>query len=175
MDKKQIAKNILARADSALYFLDHALRFAGMKADDIAWQRSILIMLSYSFELIIKSEIVFTTQNTEVDSIDKELKGLGHKIQQIICELEKRGSLPLMNITGYQINNNDGFRKYTIFFNDGKEVNVEDFIDIRYDYIKTDLRNIISHNTVIEYIDKMLELSRNVSAREGSKKLTETT
>ena len=168
MNKKQIAINILARADSTLYFLEHALKFSGMKANDVAWQRSILIMLSYAFELIVKSEIVFTSKNTELDDIDKELKSFGHNIQQILCELDKRKSLLLMEINGYKINNNGSFRQYTITFEDRREIIVEDLVDIRYDYIKTALRNITDHDIVIGYIDKILELSKNVSAREGS-------
>ncbi len=160
---------MLARADSALYFLNHALTFLGMKADDIAWQRSILMMISYSFELITKSEIVFTSQNVKVDDIDRELRGLGHNMQQIICELQKRGSLRLMNIIDFKVDNNGSFTKYVIYFNDKNKLIVEDFVDIRYDYTKTFLRKVISHNIIIGYINKMIELSKNVKTRQESK------
>ena len=169
MDKKQIARNIIARADSTLYFLDHALKFAGMKADDIAWQRSILIMISYAFELILKAELVFTSEKVNANDIDNELRGFGHGIQQIIDELKKRDSLSLMKISDYTATNENNLKQYVITFKDKTEVVVEDFVDIRYDYTKTALRNIIGHDIIIKYVDKILELSKNVSIREGSK------
>ncbi len=169
MDKKQIARNILARADSAIYFLDHALKFAGMKADDAAWQRSILIMISYAFELILKAELVFTSGKVTADDIDSELRSFGHNIQQIIDELKKRGSLSLMEISDYTPINKNNLKQYVITFKDKTEVVVEDFVDIRYDYTRTALRSIIGHDIIINYIDKILKLSKNVSAREGSK------
>ena len=171
MDKKQIAKNILARADSVLYFLDHTLRFAGMKADDIAWQRSILIMISYAFELILKAELVFTSKKLTADDIDSELREFGHNVPQIINELKSRGSLDLMKISGYTITNENNLRQYIITFKDKTEVVVEDFIDIRYDYTKTALRNIIKHDVIIKYINKTLELSKDVSTLERSKNI----
>lgn len=168
MNKKQIAKNILARADSVLYFLDHTLRFAGMKADDIAWQRSILIMISYAFELILKAELVFSSKNNNINDLDKELRQFGHNIENIIDELKKRKLLPLMKISGYKVNSNGSFKQYTVIFKDKKEIIVEDFVDIRYDYTKEALRNIVGHNIVIEYIDKILELSKTVGTQQHS-------
>jgi len=167
MKKNQISNNILARANSTLYFLEHAFKFANMKANDIAWQRSVLIMLSYAFELILKAKIVLTSIKEDINDIDQELKGFGHNIQKILCELDSRGVLPSMKITSYQVSNNGSFRQYEIYFDDQKELIVEDFVDIRYDYIKTALRNVTSHEIVIEYIDKMIELSKNVNSREG--------
>jgi hypothetical protein len=169
MDKKQIAKNILARADSVLYFLDHALNFANMKANDIAWQRSILIMISYAFELILKAELVFTSEKISADEIDNELRGFGHNIQQIIDEIKKRSSLSLMGVSNYTVTKKDILKQYVITFKDNTEVIVEDFVDIRYDYTKNTLREIIDHEIITMYIKKILELSKNVSSREGSK------
>ncbi len=168
MNKDQISNNILARANSTLYFLEHAFKFAGMKANDVAWQRSVLIMLSYAFELILKAEIVTTSTNQDLNDINQELKAFGHNIQKILCELDSRGALPSMKITSYQVSNNGSFRQYEISFDDQKQLVVEDFVDIRYDYIKTALRNVTSHEIVIEHIDKMIELSKNVNSRVGS-------
>lgn len=167
MNKYQISNNILARANSTLYFLEHAFKFANMKANDVAWQRSVLIMLSYAFELILKAEIVITSTNEDSSGINQELKSFGHNIQEILCELDNRGALPPMKIASYQVSNNGSFRQYEINFDDQKQLVVEDFVDIRYDYINTALRNVTSHEIVIEYIDKMIELSKNVSSRLG--------
>lgn len=169
MDKKLIARNVLARADSTLYFLNHALKFAGMKADDVAWQRSILIMVAYAFELILKAELVFTTGKITADDIDRELREFGYNIQEIIDELKKRGSLSLMEITDYIIIDKNNLKQYEITFKDKTHVTIEDFVDIRYDYNKTSLRKITKHKIIIKYIDKILELSKNVNTREGLK------
>ena len=168
MKRNQISNNILARAESTLYFLEHAFKYANMRANDIAWQRSVLIMLSYAFELILKAKIVLTSTKENINDINQELKGLGHNIQKILCELDDRDALPSMKITSYQVSKNGSFRQYEINFDDKKQLVVEDFVDIRYDYIETALREVASHEIVIEYIDKMIELSRNVNSREGS-------
>jgi len=138
-----------------------------MKADDVAWQRSVLIMLSYAFELILKAKIVITSTKEDVDGVDQELKSFGHDIQKILSELDRRGVLSSMKIVRYQVSSNGSFRQYEIYFDDQKQLIVEDFVDIRYDYIKTTLRNVIGHQIVIEYIDRIIELSKNVNSREG--------
>lgn len=159
MNKEKIAENILARAKSTLYFLEHALTFGGMKANDIVWQRSILIMLSYAFELVLKAKIVLSSKSDNKDSINKELIGLGHNIQKILCDLDKRDLISELDIKSYKVISNDKFKRYEIEFKDGIKIVVEDFVDIRYDYVKSDLRNVINHDVIVGYISKILNLS----------------
>lgn len=162
MSKQQIADNIIARAKTTLYFLEHVLKDAGVRANDVAWQRSILLMLSYAFELVLKTKVVLSSVYTKVDDIDRELKCLGHDIQDILHELESRKLLSSMKITSYDVSDNLSFKQYKIVFEDGGSLVVEDFVDIRYDYTKKALRNIVSHDVIVGYLDKMIELSRNV-------------
>ncbi len=168
IDKCQIAENILARADSSLYFLEHALTIANMKANDYAWQRSILMILSYAFELIIKAEIVFNSENTNTEDIDKELKDLGHNIQKILQKIDRSGLMTSMGIHSYRVDTVGKLKKYVINFKDQNHVTVEDFVDIRYDYVKSDYRDIIDHDVIVNYVSKMISLSKNVKDRKRS-------
>jgi hypothetical protein len=74
-----------------------------------------------------------------------------------------------MGVSNYTVTKKDILKQYVITFKDNTEVIVEDFVDIRYDYTKNTLREIIDHEIITMYIKKILELSKNVSSREGSK------
>ncbi len=153
--KRKYIENMLARASSNLYFLKHFL--FNEKADDIARQRSILILLSYSLEIILKAGILYTCSSDLKKELDEKLKEFSHHdINIILDELRKRKFLSQLGISDYRKTKSFGFVNYEIKMKNGNKIRVENFVNIRYDFTNQNLRNLLTDKEMREYIDETL-------------------
>ena len=167
-DKKEIVERILSRAETGLYFLTDFL--SNRNAKDGAYFRSILIILSYSFELVLKARVVSITKSINKTELEKELRDLNHDIMKIS---EKLGDKELNNIGIKSVSTraNNNFLGYIIRTNDEKEFFIENFIDVRYDFLKDSLRNLEEDEKVKEGIRVILDIvqrTRELSAQTAS-------
>ncbi len=156
--QKDISFKIISRAESILYFLKEFANQNNTK--DVAWFRPILILMSYSFELILKARIVNISDNNKIE-IEKELKDIGHDIIKMsqylgLNQLNKIGIESISN------KNTNTFIGYTIKTTNNKKIIIEDFTEIRYDFMKNNLRKLEEHKTVIIYINELIEISNKV-------------
>lgn len=137
--KKEISYRMLSRAATGLYFLEDFLYRHSAK--DGAYFRSLCILLSHNFELVLKALVVLTSMSTTKDQLDKELRLLNHNIIEIS---KKLGSHELNNIGIKDITLRDttDFTGYIIQTNEDKEILIEGFNDIRYDFMNDSLRNL---------------------------------
>ena len=170
-EKRKIAFKMTVRAVEPMEFInDYLYQYPNIV--DSAYLRSLYILLSYSFELILKSRVVMLTNVSDVNELESKLKNLGHNLVEISNEL---GSTELSDIeikpikfTEEKCNNPKNPKErhgyYRIEATSGKEIRIEDFNDIRYDFICERRRNIDNeeHKRIIGYIEVMSEIHRKV-------------
>lgn len=162
--KKQIAKRILSRAETGLYFIEDFL-FRHNAADG-AYFRSLLILFSYSFELVLKSQLVIACQESDRASLEKRLKYLGHSIEKIIQEFSE-GQLRDLGIQKAEARVNSSFLGYIITTKSGNQISIEDFVDVRYDFLKDSLRDLPKDEDVkiwIREIKKIIKAIRELNS-----------
>jgi hypothetical protein len=153
--KKQIAFRILTRAETSIYFVEDFLYHYNAK--DGVFFRSICILLSYGFELALKSRFVFLSKSKDKLELEKELKNLNHDVLKIADSLgvEELNKIGINDITG---RNTSSFLGYVIKISEDKEISIENFTDIRYDFLNDGLRNLEEHETIKMYIEEILKI-----------------
>lgn len=157
--QKNISFRIITRAETGLYFLEHFLYNGNAK--DAAWFRSICILLSYSFELILKARVTSISKYNKKEELEKELRDLGHDIVGISAYLGEK-ELENLGIKSIKNRNTSNFVGYIITTTDNKEIVIEDFIEIRYDFMNDSLRNFEENETVKMYIEEMIKIAGKV-------------
>jgi hypothetical protein len=141
-EKEVLATRAVSRAKSALNFLDECLECFYKGETDFAYSRSMYILMSYSFELILKSRLLLASNQTERESLIKEIKS--HDLRALSRKLSEN-ELRSINIKSIQRKNNSGFIEYIIEMIDGGKVVIQDLIDVRYDFEKDNFRKIESN------------------------------
>lgn len=144
-DKEQIVYRIIVRVSEGFAFINdkYLAQQRNSEGPDLAWIRSIYILFSFYFEILLKSVLVLSGSYQDKNELDFKLKKLGHKID-VICD--KLGDIELKNLGIKKISLNSGEYKietsnYTIY--------VKDFNDIRYDFIEHKVRNITKDEDLI--------------------------
>lgn len=139
LKKKEIADRIISRAESGLYFLEEFLHDKHGDTDG-AYSRSLYILLSYSFELILKSWLVLNSEASNIEDLEKELKDYLHNFGRISEKMTGDGlsDIGIKSITRTQ---QKSFIEYIVETNDGASVLVQDFTNVRYDFMNDDLRS----------------------------------
>lgn len=156
-EKYEIAFRMTTGASTGLSFVQH--HFMLYPHTDIAFVRSIYILLSYNVELLLKSRVVMMGIFSDRDDIDKKLTSLSHDIIKISKQI---GGTELLKLGIKKITKNDN--QYMIKTIDDVEIHIEDFVDIRYDYIYGKNR-VISHNeheNIMKYVKNLLVILQRV-------------
>jgi len=140
MDNQEISKitsRMIARAQTGLSFIEHYLDSQrNSSGPDLAWLRSVYIVLSFHFEIILKSRLVASQFFKSKNDLEKKLKKVGHDIMAISREL---GNIELkkLNIEKISLNGGEYIIKTT-----NKTIYINDFNDIRYDFIEGRVRSV---------------------------------
>jgi len=152
-EKYKIAFRLAAGASSGLYFLKDYLYNKG--STDLAYIRSISILLSYHVELLLKSRVVMLGSFSNEKELKKKLTSLSHDLTKIEKEI---GNNELLKIGIIKITKNN--TKYIIETTNGIEIKTEDFIDIRYDYLFGKMRTINGeeYREIEGYIKELLKI-----------------
>jgi len=155
-EKYKIAFRMTSRASTGLSFIEDYLM--EHFTTDSAYPRNFYILLSYNAELILKSRVVMMGNFIDKDEVDKKLKSLSHDILKISKAL---GDDELMRLGIKEITQNGNQYKITTI--DGRGTIIEDFADIRYDFIDGKVRTIDDkeHERVKEYIDTLFTILVN--------------
>ena len=159
--KKEIAVRMTTRAATGLYFIEDFLSDSIHGAKDGAYFRSLCILLSYSFELLLKAQFVMTREFVDKKSLESELRDLNHNIVRISTRL---GTVELdaIGIKSVTPRTSSSFVGYVIQTKPGKKIVIEDFIDIRYDFTKDALRNLPENDEFIEWKDEALAIYNKI-------------
>lgn len=157
--RKEIANRTLTRALTGLYFLEDFLYRHSAK--DGAYFRSLCILLSYSFELTLKTVVVMVSESVTKEDLEKELRGLNHDIIKISQNL-KESELNKIGIKSITPRNTDSFIGYVVKTCDNKEIVIENFIDIRYDFMNDSLRDLPENEEFKTWVTETIEVANKI-------------
>ena|SRR3989344_2540439 len=137
--REKIMDRMLTRAETGLYFIDDFLY--DHSAKDGAYFRSICLLLSYSFELVLKATVVLVSKCSTKKELEKELRNLNHDIIKISNKLNTN-ELNDIGIKSISAKISTNFIGYIAKTMDDKEISIENFTDIRYDFMSDSLRSL---------------------------------
>jgi hypothetical protein len=155
-EKKEIGRRVIGRAKASLYFIEDFLRDNNYK--DGAYFRAILILLSYSFELILKSSLILNGQYKSRLDLETKLKRVNHDILQIAQKLGQQ-ELEQLGIEDISPRENSSFLGYLVKTTNGEVFSIENFTDVRYDFMKDDLRDLEEDIKVKECLKFLIGMS----------------
>ncbi len=160
-EKHKYAYALTSVASTGLSFVEDSLVSMMSDTTDLARLRSFYILLSYNFELVLKSRIVMVEKFSDKQSLNNRLIGLGHDIQAIANALGK--DLQELNISKVE---KDG-TQYKIRTADNKEAAVEDFTKIRYDFLDDIVRSVDSqeHTRIKENVDVLFSILKKAKEK----------
>lgn len=146
-EKYKYAYKFTSIASTGLTFIEDSLANTMSTVTDRAFLRSFYMLLSYNFELILKSRIVMLRNFPDKNAMNDELRKLGHDIKNIG---DKLGDT---NLNELGIKKLDENAQYKITTTDNKEVFIENFTKIRYDFLDDVMRTVDSqeHERIKEY------------------------
>ena len=156
-EKYKVAFRLTNGSSSGLTFLEDYL-YNNPKVD-VAFIRSIYMLLSYNVELFLKSRVVMCGSFLSEDDLKKKLINLSHNLIKIKKEL---GDAELLKIGVKEINKSDTL--YIIKTTSDIEIKIEDFIDIRYDYLFGKMRLIAGeeHTEIMKYLKELFKILKFV-------------
>lgn len=170
-EKYKYAYKFTSIASTGLTFIEDSLASIMGTATDLAFLRSFYMLLSYNFELILKSRIVMTGNFSDKSVMNDELRKLGHDITKI------GNKLGVANLSVLGIKEIAENAQYKIITADDKEIFIENFTKIRYDFLDDVMRNVDSreHERMKEYTriltDVILRKAKEQNEEEKNKKL----
>lgn len=137
---------------------------------DIGYARPYRIILSYSFELLLKAAWL----NSLDMIIDNKkfpeylFKMVGHDFSKICNKIEK-ANLKVIGVKGCEFNKNKTGDIYKIEMCNGDIIEIEDFTDIRYDFIGNKKDRPIKQidkkkiDNILEHMNRILKIIKNTN------------
>lgn len=141
-EKNIIAQRIVSRAETGIYFVELDYLYHH-KTPDLAWIRNIYILLSFYTELLLKGIFVYTKEFEDLKQLEKSLRNMGHDFEIIGRKIGK-DDLIKFGITKITKLNPD----YLVETQYG-EFGVQDFVDVRYDFIDGKIRTIFGNEHIL--------------------------
>ena len=133
--------------------------------------RSHYILLSFGFEMILKSRVVMLSIAQNEDSLNEELQKLGHnfvKISDALGSELKNIGITKIELKTAKCNNlknpDDEYSYFIIETVDGKKISMENFTDIRYGCIGGGMRIVYKdeHKKILEDTTAILEICEKI-------------
>lgn len=136
------------RAVEILAFVEDYVAIQQEQEDvDTSGLTACYLLLSFAFEMILKSRIVVLSNTSDIGGLNDELKKCGHDFKRMADILSQKQALVGIGIKSVVFVGRKG--DYIIQTINGKEFFVADFYDIRYGFM-----------------DKIISRSRNVLRNE---------
>lgn len=164
-EKYKYAYFLTSAASVGLSFIEDSLSNMMNETTDKAYLRSFYILLSYNFELILKSRVVMIGDFVDKDKMNYDLRKLGHDIEEIKKRL---GDVNLSDLGIKEIEKIAKNTRYKIVTTDNKEVFIDNFTKIRYDFLDDIVRNI--DNTENKRIEEHIKILTDVILRKAKQK-----
>lgn len=161
-EKYKYAYALTSVASTGLSFVEDSLASMMNDATDLSRLRSFYILLSYNFELLLKSRIVMVESFIGKQAMNSRLIELGHDIQTIANAL---GNPALTEVGITKVENGSG--QYKVTTTDNKEILIENFTRIRYDFLDNIMRTVDSreHERIKEYVDVLFSILRKAKEK----------
>ena len=161
-EKHKYAYALTSVASTGFSFIEDSLFSMMNNKTDLLRLRSFYILLSYNFELVLKSRITMIENFSDKRSLNDRLIRLGHDIQAIADALGPNNlqELGIVNIKKEST-------QYKVTTTDNKEVLIEDFIKIRYDFLDDVVRfiNHREHERIKESVDILVSILRKAKEK----------
>ncbi len=137
--KIELVKRAVGRGGSGLYFIEDILRDK-TGGTDSAFSRSWHILISFNFELILKSILILENEKNSKSEILKSIKN--HDLDKLSKTIDTK-SLEKYGITSITKKVDNNFISYVVKMSEKRgNIIIEDLTDIRYDFQKNELRKI---------------------------------
>ena len=153
-EKRKIANKMIIRASQSLKFVKDYLS-SRLNDIDEPYLRSLYILLSFSFELILKSRVIMLSAISDRNTLNTELQKLGHDFAKIS---QKLGSNELNNIDIKTISLNRSTGNYIITNIKDKKIDIYNFIDIRYSFMDKNEKMIFVKNSIHKEINNNINV-----------------
>lgn len=140
-EKHKYAYKLTSVASTGLSFIEDSLACLMRDVTDLAFLNPFYILLSYNFELILKSRIVMLGNFSDKNAINDELRKLGHDMTKIG---KKLGENNLKDLGVKEISESNQYNQYKITTTENREVYIENFIKIRYNFLDDVMHNVNS-------------------------------
>jgi hypothetical protein len=160
--KKNIAVRMATRALTGLYFIEDFLSEPIHSAKDGAYFRSLCILLSYSFELLLKAHFVMVSNFKSKADLEKTLQKMNHDIVEISRKIG-RAKLGQIGVKSIRMRTTTNFVGYVVEMLNGRKIIIENFVDIRYDFIKDHVRDLPEDAEFREWKDESLAIHKKIS------------
>ena len=135
-------------------YLQEDLNKYGANSADEPRLRSHYILLSYGFEMILKSRIVMLSNIQDEKGLNERLQKIGHDFVKISHALGKN-ELKKIGIAKIEPQyDRSRYKYFVVTMTDDKEIRVENFTDIRY----SRLSYFAEHDRVVEYAKDILRI-----------------
>jgi hypothetical protein len=159
-NKKELALALWARGSQPVKFVRDSLEGNTLVDMDEPRLRSYYILLSYSFEMILKSAVAVSSKGSDVEKIINEIKNYKHDLKKISDALgDTKTKIGIKDIaTG---KNSDYFNIKTL---EGENIRIEDFTKVRYESL-TSVRNVAEneHEKISNSASIILRIAGEVS------------
>jgi hypothetical protein len=167
-ERFKIAYRMTSRASTGLSFIEDYL--TEHPTTDPAYLRSIYILLSYNTELILKSIVVMKNNFLNKNDVNKKLKTLLHDIEKIGKNI---GRIQLLKLDISTIIKNGD--QYILTTTDNQKICIEDFADIRYDFIDGKVKTVDNqeHERIARYAKQLRSILQK--AKKENEKYSKTT
>lgn len=160
-EKHKYAYALTSVASTGLSFIENSLSRIMNNATDMAYLRSFYILLSYNFELILKSRVVMLNNFSNKKAINDELQKLGHNITKVRKVLAANlGELGIKEII-------ENGSQYKVITTDNKDIYIENFTKIRYDFLDDVMRGVDNqeHARLKEYTNILVSILRKAKEK----------
>ena len=164
-EKYKYAYSLTSAASVGLSFIEDSLSNTINETTDNAYLRSFYILLSYNFELILKSRVVMIGDFIDKDKMNYDLRKLGHDIEKI---KNKLGNINLSDLGIKKIEQVAKNTRYKIVTTDNKKVFIDNFTKIRYDFLDDIVRSI--DNIENKRIEEHIKILTDVILRKAKQK-----
>lgn len=153
----QYARNALLRSHCGFLFIDEILYKIHTGGTDAAWSRSVYLLMSYNFELLLKGLIIYYS-DLEFSVLRSDKKFKSHNFEQLFNLLSKdvQNEYGILQIKKVISN----FVTYEVTAKGHLKIVLEDFVDVRYDFEKPYLR--AGDKTESERIKKEVDFFLNI-------------
>lgn len=151
----ELSEKYRSRGLMGFYFLEDL--FSDTEDDeycDFAYVRIFIILISYNFELILKSIVVL--ENINNSEIKEQIKH--HKLDDLFKKISKKDIYDIEEI----IKKDNPYINYEILFKNKEKIVIEDFIDIRYTFEENILRKNLTNKEVKKAIELIINLGNKL-------------
>lgn len=160
-EKHRYAFRLTSVASTGLSFIENSLFEMMRNGTDLAFLRPFYILLSYNFELILKSRVVMLSNFPDKNSLIGELIKLGHDLVKIREALAANlQELGIKEIT-------DNGTQYEVVTTNNEKIYIENFTKIRYDFLDGVMRNVDAqeHARIKKYAGVLVSILRKVKQK----------